>query len=123
MLSSETPDQTPGLQIPQLHSPFTVTESNDNVKSEIRSRDFKIGFTPVNAVKFRDALFGYDESEINFIFEGFMNGFPLNITLENIRPYTNNLKSALELPDIVQLKLDKELKAGRIAGPFDEFPC
>ncbi|KAK6195007.1 hypothetical protein SNE40_000528 [Patella caerulea] len=122
MLSSETPDQTPGLQIPQLHSPFTVTESNDNVKSEIRSRDFKIGFTPVNAVKFRDALFGYDESEINFIFEGFMNGFPLNITLENIRPYTNNLKSALELPDIVQLKLDKELKAGRIAGPFDEKP-
>lgn len=34
-----------------------------------------------------------------------------------------NLKSALEMPDVVSDKLCKEPQAGRITGPFLDIPC
>ena len=57
-----------------------------------------------------------------FLVDGFSFGFRIKFMGER-RPFESpNLKSAREQPHIVTAKLDKELAAGRIAGPFPSPP-
>lgn len=55
-----------------------------------------------------------------------LNGFRFSFSTPfygNRKPFESpNLKSALENPQVVSLKLKKELEAGRIAGPFTHPP-
>ena len=53
---------------------------------------------------------------------GFTRGFRLGFTGKRSAREAPCLKSAIENPDIVKQKLDKELKLGRIAGPFSQRP-
>lgn len=56
------------------------------------------------------------------LLKGFRFGFSIQFYGER-KPFESpNLKSALENPQIVSLKLKKELEAGRIAGPFTRPP-
>ena len=52
------------------------------------------------------------------LLNGFTHGFRLGFTGTRSAREAPCLKSAIENPDIVKQKLDKELKLGRIAGPF-----
>ena len=54
------------------------------------------------------------------------NGFKLGFSLHYEGPIqsydSKNLKPALENSDIVQQKIQKEIEAGRVEGPFESPP-
>ena len=54
--------------------------------------------------------------------DGFEQGFCLQFQGPQYNFEANNLKSAIENPEAVEAKLQKELKAERIAGPFTQSP-
>jgi hypothetical protein len=54
--------------------------------------------------------------------KGFQQGFPLNYQDPRLPTDANNLPSARKYPDILQGKIDKDVEAGRIAGPFVSRP-
>jgi hypothetical protein len=64
----------------------------------------------------------YPDSDSSFLFNGFSKGFSLCYYGPRISFMAKNLSSANRRPDIVSLKLNKEVEAGRMGGPFDEPP-
>ena len=68
------------------------------------------------------ALEGYSSSITDFLVSGFQFGFPLHFEGGRTSFLAKNLVSAIQLPNVVDLKLSKEVDAGRIAGPFSEPP-
>ncbi|XP_072025655.1 uncharacterized protein [Amphiura filiformis] len=54
--------------------------------------------------------------------EGFSNGFRLGYMGERVTRESPNLKSVADLHDKVLEKIDKEVRLGRIAGPFKQRP-
>ena len=78
--------------------------------------------TPVNENKLARYLQGYDEVLSTFIIHGFREGFIIPFEGNLIVTSPTNLRSALQQPDIVEAKLQTELEAGRIAGPFTSPP-
>ncbi len=54
--------------------------------------------------------------------QGFLHGFSLHYEGPRAAFVCGNLKSALQNPQVVQEKLNKEILAGRVAGPFDNPP-
>ncbi len=79
--------------------------------------------TPVRHEVFQQFLTGYDELEKQFIVTGFAEGFrmgfqgPRNRVVE-----TDNLPSCLTYPGIVWEKIQKEVEAGTVAGPYSAPP-
>ena len=65
---------------------------------------------------------GYNKNKTEFLFNGFHQGFRLNCASPPSSFTSTNLKSALQLPDIISEKIQKELAASRIAGPFVDPP-
>ena len=65
---------------------------------------------------------GYPEREKVKLIQGFTEGFRLGFQGEVNTKLCNNLKSARENSSIVDAKLQKEIGAGRIAGPFIKPP-
>ena len=76
--------------------------------------------TPIVVDRLEHYLEGYDRKD--FILDGLRHGFRLGSvgTVSNENVY--NLKSAVDSPAVVKEKLDKEIKAGRLAGPFAKPP-
>lgn len=78
--------------------------------------------TPVQWAPLSRYLDGYDKQEKTYIITGFQEGFKLDFIGQQNSQVSPNLKTALEHPEIVSQKLEKERVAGRIAGPFEECP-
>lgn len=78
--------------------------------------------TPVNADKLESWLQGYPPEKIAFLVNGFKFGFSIGFQGERIGQNCPLSKSAKSLPAIVSAKLQKEIAAGRISGPFKEKP-
>jgi hypothetical protein len=78
--------------------------------------------TPIKVEELRTMLSGYNEQKVTYLLDGFHHGFKLGHTGERKELHSKNLKSARENPSLVQDKINKELKAGRLAGPFTEAP-
>ena len=74
--------------------------------------------TPVNWYKLKLWLNGYDSTKFKELVFGFRLGFG-GPRLAQDGP---NLQSALSNQDIVNQKIQAELRAGRIAGPFKDKP-
>ena len=53
---------------------------------------------------------------------GFKEGFRLQYQGDRLFREAPNLKSAIERPEILRQKIRKEVRAGRIAGPFQHVP-
>ena len=64
----------------------------------------------------------YAEDKKCELLHGLTHGFRLHYEGPDRQRTSINHKSARDNIDIVKLKLDKELAAGRIAGPFDKAP-
>ena len=78
--------------------------------------------TPVRAVRLQYLLDGYDHSAAEFLRLGFTAGFRIQFE-GNLHTVTSKiLLSAYQHPHIVDLKIRKEIDAGRIAGPFTTPP-
>ncbi|XP_033758566.1 uncharacterized protein LOC117340891 [Pecten maximus] len=67
-------------------------------------------------------LDGYDVGKTQYLVNGFKEGFRIHYEGGDFRPTCQNLKSAKDLPGVVEEKLKKELQGGRIAGPFINSP-
>ena len=78
--------------------------------------------TPVNHRRLETLLDGYDDNLRSYLVSGFKFGFRLFNFTYYPQPPPSNLKSAYQLPEVVDLKLKKELDSHRIAGPFQEIP-
>lgn len=74
--------------------------------------------TPIKAERLLNLLSGYKLSTINYLYSGFKNGFPLHFEGGNLSFEAENLLSARNHPDVVSSKIEKELAAYRLAGPF-----
>ena len=79
--------------------------------------------TPVKVRNLQVALAGYSPTITEFLVSGFTNGFPLHFDGDIYSFEAPNLVSARQFPAVVDLKLHKEIAAGRIAaGPFVDPP-
>lgn len=78
--------------------------------------------TPINVKALALVLEEYDKDKAMFLINGFSKGFEIHFEGSPMGHTCNNLKSAIEMPEVVDKKLKKELEAGRIAGPFVEPP-
>ena len=90
------------------------------------NHDLKTVVTPVDYVAYERLLreSSYAEDEINFIVDGFKNGFDIGFLgqINGVCRYAPNLK--LRVGSLIQLwnKIMKEVKLKRFAGPYDEVP-
>lgn len=64
----------------------------------------------------------YNKIEAEFLYDGFKNGFPLQYSGPRVARDSNNLRSTLLNPEIINSQINKEIIAGRVAGPFNERP-
>jgi len=78
--------------------------------------------TPVKVDRLEYLLQSYPASLKEYLVSGFSRGFSTNFVGERHSFESPDLKSALEQPQIVVSKLNKEREAGRIVGPFSVQP-
>ena len=85
---------------------------------------FSIYQTPVRVNKLVHYLKGYtcNIPVARFLLDSFSRGFPLNYQGPRQSFFATNLKSAIDNPMAVDVKISQELKLNRIAGPFDQPP-
>ena len=81
--------------------------------------------TPINVKMLENYLekTGYDANKKNWLINGFVNGFDIGYRGSyNRQDTSNNLPFRTGTPVDMWNKLMKEVKAGRVAGPYDELP-
>ena len=67
-------------------------------------------------------LSGYTPFIAEHLVSGFTFGFSIHHEGQRISSHSQNLISALHNPDVVDLKIEKELLAGHLLGPFEKPP-
>ena len=78
--------------------------------------------TPVRIERLGFLLDGYTPSTVEFLLFGFTQGFPVHFQGDRKSRTATNLMSALDNPEAVDAKLQKELESHRLAGPFQSPP-
>ena len=67
-------------------------------------------------------LIGYNENKRRFLYLGLMFGFKLHYHGPKISKISDNHRSAIDRPEEVLSKLQKEMDKGHIEGPYSEPP-
>lgn len=78
--------------------------------------------SPVDGDRLNALLHGYHGESRTFLVEGFTRGFAIPSTKTPQSRLSKNLKSAEEFPQAVREKIEKELEAGRLEGPYSCSP-
>lgn len=78
--------------------------------------------TPLKPAQLAFWLKGYNEEKTEFLVQGFSEGFKVGFSGEVNSQVPKNLKSAYDMPEVINKKIEKEILAGRIAGPFKKPP-
>ena len=78
----------------------------------------QIAPSPINVQCLEENLAGYHHADRDILLDGFKNGFSLNYTGPRQERNSKNLKSVAQNSEIVLNKINKEVVAGRVAGPF-----
>ena len=78
--------------------------------------------TPVKVSNLKLLLDGYEQHLVDNLMFGFSFGFRIHFQGAERSFEARNLRSALDNPKAVDSKLNKELEAGRLAGPFISPP-
>ena len=78
--------------------------------------------TPIKINKLKLILQGYDVEKLNFLISGFRHGFYLGYQGPRKSCFVKNSDSTKDNWEVVNTKLKKEMKMGRIAGPFNMPP-
>jgi hypothetical protein len=79
---------------------------------------FSLANTPINLQNLEKELQYISDNEKDFILKGFRYGFSLCYYGPKFPFMAKNLKSAISHPEVVVEKISKEVKEGRVAGPF-----
>ena len=74
--------------------------------------------TPIKVDHLLYFLSGHTNSIVEFLSAGFTHGFPLHFEGSQVSSSAPNLSPTLRNPEVVDAKLNKELAAHRLAGPF-----
>ena len=85
------------------------------------TKDFDIP-TPIDTEILEFYLTGYDENLLRYLVQGFRFGFSTMCSSFKLELNYHNLRSAIQKPEEVDKKLLKEIKLGRIMGPFQVVP-
>jgi hypothetical protein len=107
----------PSIRKPPTNYPILNASADSSVIGHSRSV-----CTPVKIEKLSFLLKGYDESEKQFLENGFTNGFRSPYTGKRQFRTSANLKSAQINPGVLISKIACEVAAGRVAGPFTDPP-
>ncbi|XP_067317701.1 uncharacterized protein [Anolis sagrei] len=84
---------------------------------------FQKGPSPIRLAHLQKWLKGYpDRASADYLLVGFSNGFRIPAQGPRIQFQSRNLKSLIGMEHIVRQKIGKELKEGRILGPFASPP-
>ena len=78
--------------------------------------------TPVKINVLTEFLIHCDESDRQYLIDGFTNGFRINFKGPAFSQITNNHASVYTYYDVVDRMVSRELELGRVAGPFDAPP-
>ena len=92
---------------------------------EYSNLDWQSIMTPINVKVLENYLIktGYDVNKKNWLIDGFVNRFDIGYRGSYNRWDTsNNLPFQTRTPLDMWNKLRKEVKAGRVAGPYKELP-
>ena len=78
--------------------------------------------TPVKPKRLEAYLNGYSHNLKSFLVSGFTYGFHIKSVNPSYATCSANLKSASQLPHVIDEKIGKEVSIGRISGPFNVCP-
>ena len=81
--------------------------------------------TPVNHQRLEELLnqVNYDPKEIEFLCEGFKNGFDLGYRCpQNRRDTSDNIPFTVGNHIVLWNKIKNEVQLGHFAGPYDKIP-
>ena len=80
--------------------------------------------SPVSPEILQQMLQGYDAGRSRYLVNGFTSGFSIGCLGLPLQADTNiiNMKSAFEFPQVIDMKICKEMALHRILGPFDSPP-
>ena len=99
-----------------------------NVRGITQSTDAGLGDhhislpTPIKIEKLTECLVGYHQDEKHALLQGLTQGFRLCYSGPDRTRVSANHKSARDDIATLKMKIQKELDAGRVAGPFDKPP-
>lgn len=102
--------------VPQTETKVPTASNNLNSLTQL-------GKTPVKLENMLEYLQIYPNlADAKLIYDGFLTGFKINYSGPRIASNCNNLVSAKQHESELEEKINKEIIAGRIAGPFIERP-
>jgi hypothetical protein len=106
-----------------IHNPSFPPGNNEGPIADYDMPKLALANSPINvtnlAIKLRNYPLRQQARELE---DGFKYGFRLGFIGERIAQKSKNLTSALELKTETMAKISKEVKKGRVAGPFDTVP-
>ena len=106
----------------QVLTQTKLKPSNPNYQNQASQAQTSKTTTPVNWRCLQYWLRGYDREKTEYLISGFKHGFRIGFLGKRTEQDSPNLPSALANKDIVSQKIQSELRAGRIAGPFSAKP-
>ena len=104
---------------PQPSSALTLANSDRQLLLRVLGSQ---PVTPVKVDRLESLLAGYSLPLKKFLVDGFRSGFRISYIGEYSHFESPNLQSALHSPDVAFAKLQKEIDAGRVVGPFHALP-
>ena len=108
-----------GAKHPASHCSASVNHTRHGVVSSIL---LSSPVMPIKVDRLEFLLQDYVSNLARYLVHGFRYGFHIQF-IGNRAPFESpNLKSALQNPDLVMSKLQKEIDAGRIVGPLTKAP-
>lgn len=110
------------FEVDELFDDRDFAVSNCVLLPHISAASLDLAKTPIRLDNLQKELVGYDSAKAAEIFNGFSSGFPLHYSGSHKPSDSKNLKSADIKPDVVRQKIETEVEAGRVAGPFDYRP-
>jgi len=105
-----------------LDSPKTDHFQSDNGGQFSNLDTSSLAKTPVRRTALEKYAKLYDKNESDFLLNGFLYGFPIQYVGPRAPRDAENLRSTKLNPELIRSKINKEVDAGRVAGPFSQRP-